>query len=58
MVGDRLSTDIIFGNQGGLQTLLVLTGVTKHKELNEIQQEVMKPDAYIQSLGDLAQFLN
>ena len=26
MVGDRLSTDIAFGQQGGLSTLLVLTG--------------------------------
>jgi ribonucleotide monophosphatase NagD (HAD superfamily) len=26
MVGDRLSTDIAFGHEGGLSTLLVLTG--------------------------------
>jgi ribonucleotide monophosphatase NagD (HAD superfamily) len=26
MVGDRLNTDIQFGNDGGLATLLVLTG--------------------------------
>lgn len=26
MVGDRLNTDIAFGAQGGLATLLVLTG--------------------------------
>ena len=26
MVGDRLNTDIAFGQEGGLSTLLVLTG--------------------------------
>ena len=28
MVGDRLDTDIQFGNDGGLTTLLVLSGET------------------------------
>lgn len=32
MVGDRLDTDIQFGINGGIATLLVLTGVTTRDE--------------------------
>ena len=30
MVGDRLDTDILFGQDGGLSTMLVLSGMVPH----------------------------
>lgn len=48
MVGDRLDTDIVFGIEGGLGTLLVLSGVTQSFEDSEVQ-----PRHYIDRLGSL-----
>lgn len=49
MVGDRLDTDIQFGKNGGLKTLLVMTGITKPTDL---QSSSIKPDFWIDSLAD------
>eukprot|EP00466_Bigelowiella_natans_P013271 jgi/Bigna1/75339/fgenesh1_pg.34_\ len=35
MVGDRLNTDMVFGNRGGVSTMVVLTGVTPLQALEE-----------------------
>ncbi|KAG8900029.1 hypothetical protein FRC01_010282 [Tulasnella sp. 417] len=54
MVGDRLDTDILFGNQGGCSTLLVFTGVAKEAELRAEANPPVLPDFIVDSLGDMA----
>ena len=50
MVGDRLNTDMKFGREGGLDTLLVLTGIeTEERVLSEKEP----PTYYASKLGDL-----
>ncbi|THH17987.1 hypothetical protein EW146_g2910 [Bondarzewia mesenterica] len=53
MVGDRLNTDIQFGKNGGLATLLVLTGVTAEENLTGPDASSIVPDYVTQSIGDL-----
>jgi 4-nitrophenyl phosphatase len=50
MVGDRLDTDILFGQNGGLATLLVMTGVTKEHDL---RKTTVIPDYITSSIADL-----
>jgi phosphoglycolate phosphatase len=52
MVGDRLDTDILFGKDGGLRTLLVLSGVTTEATLLS-PKNTIAPDYYTSCLGDL-----
>jgi len=52
MIGDRLDTDIAFGKSGGVSTMLVLTGVSKEKDLEANPPAV--PDYVIKSLGDMS----
>ena len=53
MVGDRLTTDIQFGIEGGLGgTLAVLTGVSKEEDYFADGAEFV-PDVYVERLGDL-----
>lgn len=53
MIGDRLNTDILFGRNGGLATLLVLTGVTTEKDITGPQASPIIPDYVTSSVGDL-----
>lgn len=51
MIGDRLDTDIDFGNKGGIETLCVLTGVTTREELLSPENKI-QPTYYAQSFAD------
>uniref|UniRef100_A0A7S2E285 Phosphoglycolate phosphatase n=1 Tax=Helicotheca tamesis TaxID=374047 RepID=A0A7S2E285_9STRA len=51
MVGDRLDTDILFGTDNGLKTLLVLSGVTSEEKLLS-QENTITPDFYADSIND------
>lgn len=51
MVGDRLDTDIVFGTDNGLSTVLTLSGVTTKNKLMSEENKV-KPDFYVDSIAD------
>lgn len=51
MVGDRLDTDVLFGRDNGLKTVLVLSGVTKEEELMSEENDIL-PDFYADSIND------
>ena len=55
MVGDRLDTDIVFGNESGLGgTLAVCTGVTDEEEILGVREgDPRRPGAWVETLGDL-----
>jgi NagD protein len=50
MIGDRMDTDIIVGTEGGLETILVLTGVTKPEEVNRYPY---RPTRIVKSVADI-----
>lgn len=50
MVGDRLETDIFMGQQAGMLTAVVLTGVTHRQDIARLAQP---PDLILENLGDL-----
>ncbi len=52
MVGDRLDTDILFGHNNGLETMLTLSGVTKESTLWSEKNHIY-PDYVVNSIADL-----
>ncbi|KAK4011231.1 glycerol-3-phosphate phosphatase [Daphnia magna] len=60
MIGDRCNTDISFGKNCQLTTLLVLSGVTSLKHLEQYkhdEQHILMPDFYTDVLGDILDLL-
>lgn len=60
--GDRLNTDILAGNRAKINTVLVLTGVTKKSDVKKLREEIisfpdsdkdLNPDLIINSLEDI-----
>ncbi|OVA08272.1 HAD-superfamily hydrolase [Macleaya cordata] len=56
MVGDRLDTDILFGQNAGCKTLLVLSGVTTLSALQD-PSNIIQPDYYVNKVSDILKFL-
>nr|XP_011460066.1 PREDICTED: phosphoglycolate phosphatase 2 isoform X1 [Fragaria vesca subsp. vesca] len=56
MVGDRLDTDILFGQNAGCKTLLVLSGVTTLSALQDASNKT-HPDYYTNKLSDIFEML-
>jgi NagD protein len=50
MIGDRMDTDIVAGLEAGLETILVLTGVTGD---DEAERFPYRPSRIVDSVGDL-----
>jgi len=63
MIGDRLTTDMVFGRNNGLKTLFVKTGIGTYDDMinfhnsNEPADHLCVPDYYLNSLNDLNKYL-
>ncbi|GMN36685.1 hypothetical protein TIFTF001_006227 [Ficus carica] len=56
MVGDRLDTDILFGQNAGCKTLLVLSGCTTLPDLQDPSNKI-RPDYYASKVSDILELM-
>jgi NagD protein len=50
MVGDRMDTDIVAGMEAGMETILVLTGVTRRED---VERYPYRPTLILASVADI-----
>jgi NagD protein len=50
MIGDRMDTDIIGGVQAGMETILVLSGVTRR---DDVKRYSYQPSRVVQTLAEI-----
>jgi NagD protein len=50
MIGDRMDTDIIAGIESGMQTILVLSGVTRRED---VERFPYRPSRIVDSVEDI-----
>ena len=62
MVGDNITTDMLFASNSGIKSLMVLSGVSTMRDVEECQADEAKhkmiPTYYCESLGALFQEFN
>jgi len=54
MIGDRMDTDIVAGLEAGMETILVLSGVTTREEAERFPY---RPSRIVDSVADLIEGL-
>jgi len=56
IVGDRIETDVLTGKHSGIKTVLVLTGVAKKEDVEELKEKE-RPDFILKSVAELPDLL-
>lgn len=54
MIGDRMDTDIVAGMEAGMETVLVLTGLTSAED---IERFPYRPTRVVKSIADLIELV-
>ncbi|QSB04775.1 HAD-IIA family hydrolase [Natronoglycomyces albus] len=56
MIGDRMDTDVLSGLEAGLETVLVLSGLTA--TMDEVAQHPFRPNHVLNSVADLIEWID